>query len=95
MPQFMQRKHSASHPQEQRYRGGGQKRPNNQQWCNEGQNFKPKSDFERYNNQDYGDNSGRNNSYNNSGGYGNGNGNYRGGGGNYRGNRGGRGRGGY
>ena len=92
MPQFMQRKHSGAHPQEQRYRGGGHKRPNNQQWCNEGQNFKPKSDFERYNNQDYGDNSGRNNNnYNNSGGYGNG----RGGGGSYRGNRGGRGRGGY
>ena len=94
MPAFMQRKQSGSHPQEQRYRGGGHKRPNNQQWCNEGQNFKPKSDFERFNSQDYGDNSNRNN---NNGGYNNGGnrGGGGGGGGSYRGNRGGRGRGGY
>ena len=40
-------------------RGGGH-RGNNQQWCNEGQNqFKPKSDYDKFQNHDYEGNSGR------------------------------------
>lgn len=81
MPAFMQRKTSAQ-PQAQRpqqYQGGGGRgghdgRRFDNKWSNDGQNFRPQSEFDRYQNQDYHGGGG------NSGGYrGGGRGGYRGG----------------
>ncbi len=59
-------------------RGGG-RRSENTKWCNEGMSHhRPQSDFERFQNQDYGSGSGNGNG--NGGGYHSGRGGYRGGG---------------
>jgi hypothetical protein len=84
MPAFMQRRpqpqrqqqHNSQGNKNQNWRGGHQKTYNNQ-WSNEGQNFRKMDDFEKFENQDYHNNTGR---------HGANSGQYRGGGG-YRGGR--------
>lgn len=89
MPAFMQRRPQPQRQQQQQqhhhqgnrnqnWRGGHQKNFNNQ-WSNDGQNFRKMDDFEKFENQDYHNNTNRNGN----------NGQYRGGagGGGYRGGR--------